>query len=82
MYFIDNKTILFNNLNNIKKYIDINLVHSSTKNKDTKYMGQLISSQQKNFFFKKGEMKNDETRKIWNDFICDDKYKKYFKINT
>lgn len=91
LYFIDYNTIWLKNLNDVKKYIDINLsrpsphdanlIYLSTHNINSKYLGEWISTQQKNYSKIKGEMKNEETKKLWEDFICDDKYKKYFIDN-
>jgi hypothetical protein len=91
IYFVDNNTIWLKNLKDVKKYIDINfsrpsphdtnITYLSSYNVNSKYLGEWISTQQKNYSKIKGEMKNEETKKLWENFICDDKYKKYFIDN-
>ena len=91
IYFVDNKTNWLKNLNDVKKYIDINssrpsphdtnITYLSSYNVNSKYLGEWISSQQKNYSKKKGEMKNEEIKKLWESFICDEKYKIYFIDN-
>ncbi len=80
--FQDNNNIWINNLKKVKKYIDENNKRPSLKNyKDIeiKYLGQWISYQQKNYKNKKNIMKDEEIKKLWEDFINDIQYKKYFE---
>ena len=70
------------NLEWVKKYIDKNKKRPSqrNKNKDVKTYGIWICNQVQNYQ-KKGYIMFDTIRKLWEDFINDDKYKNYFLTN-
>ena len=42
-------------------------------------MGQYLSHCQSNYSKKKEKMAVENIRKLWKEFITDDKYKEYFK---
>ncbi len=67
-------------LKNIKNYIDINDKIPSKRNtdKDIKFMGSWLGTQKINYKSKKQIMKEENIRKVWEEFLNDDKYKKYF----
>jgi superfamily II DNA or RNA helicase len=72
---------LFNiKLNELKLYMDINKNKPSSHSKDAniKIIGSWISTQKKNYVNKISNMKNENIRKKWEEFINDEKYKKYF----
>lgn len=64
----------------IKSYIDINNKRPSVSNKDKNIsiMGIWIKNQLKYYTKKTSLMKKDSIRKQWEDFITNNKYKKYF----
>jgi hypothetical protein len=70
-------------LNKVKEYIDKNKKRPSKedKNKDIKYIGNWICNQQKNYKNHTGIIKNQDIYKLWQEFINDCKYKKYFLSN-
>ena len=82
-YFMSNEEELLNNLEEVKKYIDLNNKKPSkaTKNKEIKKLGLWITMQKKNYKEKTFIMKNKEIIKEYENFINDEKYKKYFKSN-
>ena len=83
-YFLTNEEEWKLNLEWIKKYIDENKKRPSTENKKDKYIkihGEWISTQQKNYRKKQYNMIASNIRKLWEDFINDDKYKEYFLSN-
>ena len=84
LYFLSQYDYFIFNLNRLKNYIDINNKRPSehNKDKDIKYMGKWIVQQQNNYVKKKEQMKNITIYSCWNDFINDEKYKKYFKLPT
>jgi polyhydroxyalkanoate synthesis regulator protein len=65
----------------VEKYIIENKKVPSRKSKDKniKQLSEWISHQQRNYKNKKKIMKNNEIRKLWEEFI--EKYKKLFKNN-
>ena len=67
-------------LEKIKTYIEINDKRPNEKHKDTNIgqMGRWISQQINNHKNNINNMKNDYIQQKWNEFIDDDKYKKYF----
>ena len=72
------------NLEWVKKYIDKNKkrpTKENKKNKDIKIHGEWITTQQKNYQKKQYNMIASNIRKLWEDFINDDKYKEYFISN-
>ncbi len=79
-YFISNKEDWNYKLKKIKDYIDENKKRPSTidKDKEKKYLGRWINNQLRNYKKNDKIMKNPEIRKQWEEFINDDKYKKYF----
>ena len=80
IYFLTNEEEWNLNLEWVKKYIDENKKRQSErdKNKDVKMCGKWIGSQIQNYKKKQYIMANDTIRKLWEDFINDDKYKNYF----
>jgi len=79
-YFISNIDQWINTLDNIKKYIVVNKKRpsASSKNSEIKIYGIWISSQQQKYKKKSQIMKNNKIYKMWNEFINDPIYKKYF----
>jgi hypothetical protein len=82
-YFVSNEQEWLNNLEIIKKYINENNKRPSSedKNNNIKYLGNWLLHQQKNYINKEQIITKDNIRKIWEEFINDDKYKKYFLSN-
>ena len=82
-YFISNEDEWIERLEKIKKYINENnkTPSNSDKNKDIKSYAIWIRTQLRNY--KKNEyiMNNLEIRKLWQAFINDSKYSKYFMSN-
>jgi hypothetical protein len=70
-------------LDKVKEYIDNNNKKPSNlyENKEIKKLGIWLSYQNYNYKKKIRNMKNKIVRKLWEDFINDDKYKKYFICN-
>jgi hypothetical protein len=70
-------------LDKVKEYIDNNNKKPSSlyENKEIKKLGIWLSYQNYNYKKKIRNMKNKIVRKLWEDFINDDKYKKYFICN-
>jgi superfamily II DNA or RNA helicase len=84
-YFEDNITIWKNNFKKLNEYIDLNKKRPSEtdKNDDIKSLGKWICTTQLKYKQKKQIMINDEIYNLWDNFINDNKYKKYFEnINT
>lgn len=77
---MDNKKIWLENLKKIKDYLDENKKRppQQDKNNNIKILGHWISEQLMSYKKEKNIMKNPEIRKQWEEFINDDKYKKYF----
>ena len=71
------------NLEIIKKYIDDNDKRPSEvdKNIDIKKLGQWISTQQIQYKKKSAILSNLHIQKLWEEFINNVKYKKYFQSN-
>jgi superfamily II DNA/RNA helicase len=69
------------NLTKVKKYIDDNKKRPSTTDKDEtiKQLGKWLSHQTENYKGNKHNMKDENIKKKWEEFIQDDKYKEYFK---
>ena len=82
-YFILNKEIWLIKLEEVKKYIDENNKKLSLidKDKNIKQLCNWINDQQKNFKMKIKSMKNKERYDKWEEFINNEKYKKYFISN-
>ena len=73
---------IFNiNLNKLKTYIDINKQKPSrhSNDKNIKRLGIFIGNCQIKYVKNK---QNDTIYKLYNDFINDEKYKKYFQLET
>jgi hypothetical protein len=79
-YFITNEQEWNNKLDIVKKYIDDNNKRPSTedKNIEIKQLGKWLSHQKYNYSKKQQIMINEHIRYIWENFINDKKYKKYF----
>jgi superfamily II DNA or RNA helicase len=82
-YFLSNEEFWINTLETLKKYIDDNKKRpsESSKNKKIIQLGQWIQTQRQKYLNKDKIMKNELIRKKWEEFINDDKYKKYFISN-
>ena len=78
-YFLSNEEIWKDNLEKIKEYIDKYKKRPSDKDKDIKYIGKWLYSQTQNYKNNEHIMKDENIRKMWEEFIGNDKYKKYFK---
>jgi len=80
-YFLSNEEIWKDNLEKNKEYIDTNKKRPSIndKDKDIKSLGQWICVQIQNYKNNEYNMKDENIRKMWEEFIGNDKYKKYFK---
>ena len=83
IYFSDNKSEWIITFDKVKKYIDDNNNRplSRDKNKENKFLGRWIITQQTNYNKKRRIMKEKDIWLIWNKFINDDKYKIYFSDN-
>ena len=68
-------------LDKVKQYIDTNNKRPShsSKDKEIKSLAKWISHQQENYKKNIQIMSNPDIRKLWNDFINDEKYKSFFK---
>jgi hypothetical protein len=88
-FYIKYKNILFETLekqwitklNNLKSYLDTENKKPSkeSKNKIEKTLGNWLSGQKSNYKEKIGTVYNNlEIKKIWEAFLNDEKYKKYF----
>ena len=68
------------NLNNLKTYIDINKQKppQRSNNKDIKTLSSWLSNQQNNYSKKINNMKDENIRKMLEEFLYDPKYKDYF----
>ena len=78
-YFMTYEDIWFENLKKTKQYIDIYNKRPSNKDKEdiqTKKLGSWVCTQVSKI--KQKIIKNEEMLNKWNEFICDEKYKKYF----
>jgi hypothetical protein len=82
-YFMSNEEGWYNNLEQVKKYIDENHKRPSSRdnNKEIKKLGNWLSNQQNNYIDKKQIMKNNSIYLKWTEFISDIKYKIYFMTN-
>jgi hypothetical protein len=83
IYFQSNEEIWLNYYKEVKKYIDNNNKRPSSedKNKEIRFLGDWIITQQKNHKKKNCIMKNEEIYNIWTEFINNEKYKTYFLSN-
>jgi recombinational DNA repair protein RecT len=79
-YFMSNEDVWYDNLENVKKFIDTyhKRPSSHSKNQDEKYLGQWIGTQSKNCKKKTNIMKDTKIREYWEKFIRNTKYKEYF----
>ena len=79
-YFMDNDTKWYDTLEKVKTNIDENNKRPSESSKDpeTKILGRWISDQSTNYKKKTQIMTNVDIRKSWEEFVNDEKYKKYF----
>jgi hypothetical protein len=70
-------------LDEVKKYIDENNKRPSVRDEtnEIKKQGKWITQQQQNYRQKIQNMKYKIYRKLWKNFIKDDKYKEYFLSN-
>jgi len=79
-YILTNKEIWIDNLEKVKNYIDDNgkRPSSMSTNIEIKQLGKWIVSTTSNYSKSIHIMKDENIRKLWEDFINDDKYKQYF----
>ena len=76
---------LFNiNLNKLKNYIDTNKKRPSegSKDKNIKSIAQWLVQKNNNYAKKIKNMKDDNIKKLWEEFINDEKYKEYILLPT
>ena len=66
------------NLERLKQFIDENGRRPSRGTETEKIIGYWLFNQIKNYKMSKHGMRDKNRRKIWNDFINDEKYKNYF----
>ena len=83
-YFLSQYNKFINDLNELKLYIDTNKQRPSNNSKDKtiKSMAIWISNCQTNYTKKKERMSDETIRKLWEEFINDEKYKKYIQLPT
>ena len=81
-YFQTNNEVWINNLSKCKNHIDDNKKTPSKhdKNQEIKQLGYWLSTQKKNYEKKEFIMKDEEIRKLWEEFI--ENYKEYFKTKS
>jgi hypothetical protein len=79
-YFMSKSEYWINNLNLVKKYIKENNKRpfSNNSNKNIASLGNWLQFQIKNYKNQKGMILKTEIKKLWCDFINDNKYKQYF----
>jgi len=82
-YFISNEEEWYLNLNKVKEYMDREEKRPSKEDKDNeiKKLGTWIGTNIKNYKKKQNNMKNEEIRMSWEEFISDILYKNYFISN-
>jgi len=82
-YFTSNEEEWMKNLNNVKKYIDENNKKPSgcDENDSNNKLSKWISHQQQNYKKQNRIMSREHIRKMWDDFVNSEKYKKYFVNN-
>jgi superfamily II DNA or RNA helicase len=82
MYFIKPDVIWMSNLENVKKYIhekNDKPTYYKCKNEEDKELGKWLDRQINNYNTKKEIVYNNEIiKKIWEEFINNENYKKYF----
>jgi hypothetical protein len=84
-YFLSSEDEWLMNLEEVKKYIEKNnkKPNENDKNKEIKYYGQWLVNQKKNYTYNINIFKNNKNIKnIWIEFINNNKYKKFFKIES
>ena len=79
-YFLDNEEIWDNILKKVKEYIDENKKRPSKRNIDeeTKILGDWLSKQKANYKIREYNMKQENIRNKWEEFINDEKYREHF----
>jgi len=82
-YFQSNEEIWLDSLNQVTQFIDNNSKRPSChdKNKQVRTLGTWTNTQQINYNKKKETMLNGKIYNKWNEFINNNKYKKYFQSN-
>ena len=82
-YFLSNKQLWINNLDEIKIYINDNnkIPSQHDKNAYIKYLSNWLTLQKNNYLKQINIMKNKNIRNKWNEFINDNNYKQYFITN-
>lgn len=83
-YFINNEKQWHQTLNNLKLFIYTNNAKpkNGSKNKYEANLARWICTQQINHTKKQHIMKDEKIKKVWNDFLDDPKYTKYFINNV
>jgi superfamily II DNA or RNA helicase len=76
IYFMSNEEIWNNNLNKVKSFMDEN-----NKRPNDEYLNTWLIDQKQNYKNNNRIMKNEIIKKLWENFINDDKYKIYFMSN-
>lgn len=79
-YFLSNNQIWENKFNDVKIYLDKNNKKPSNNDRDNniRQLALWINTQQTNYKRSSDIMKNIDIRNRWNEFINNEKYKKYF----
>jgi (2Fe-2S) ferredoxin len=79
-YFVSNEEVWYDNLDKVKKFIDMGDKRPSitSKNQDEKYLGRWISNQSQNYNKKTYIMSDEKIYECWKKFISNKKYKEYF----
>jgi hypothetical protein len=78
IFFMSNEEIWNDNLNKVKLYMDKN----NKRPIDDKYLNQWLKHQTNNYNNNNNRiMKNEVIKKLWEEFINDNKYKKIFMSN-
>ena len=82
-YFMSNDEAWHDNLEKVKKFIDMENKRPSTcsKNQNEKSLGSWISNQLHGYSKKTHIMSDNKIRECWRKFVDDEKYKEYFISN-
>ena len=79
-YFLSNNEVWFNKLKLVEDYIIKNNIRPSKRStlSEIKQLGLWLQTQQQNYSKIEAIMKDETIRKLWENFINDSKFKKYF----
>jgi superfamily II DNA or RNA helicase len=82
-YLLSDMEIWNLKLDGVKNFLDNNHKKPSAgdKDSDVKKLGQFISLQKTNYIKQKGVISEPKIREIWEEFINNHKYKKYFTVD-